>query len=188
MRLNRFLINMSAFLSGCFPVALIEWIRVIIFRPTDNNWYVEIFFKTFLGLSILCIISFLLFIFYRFKKANTPCVISKLRRKDTFSSGAISYYILPFISFLGNDMDSMLTLLVIIIFLMVIFHNNMMFMYTPVLDFMGYKVLEGELSCRGESPVKVVILVKSDNGIIFTGENHGKVKKVQDGLFFFVTN
>ena len=169
MRLDRFFINTSAFLSGCFPVALIEWIRVIIFRLPDNNWYVEIFSKTFLLTSTVCIVVFWWFIIHRFEKVNTPCTISKLKRKDTFTSGAISYYILPFISFLGNDLDSMLTLLIVIIFLMVIFHNNMMFMYTPVLDFMGCKVLDGELSCRGESPFQATILIKSDKGIMFTG-------------------
>lgn len=185
---EKIIVNVSAFLAGCFPVALIEWIRVIVFRSSSNNWYVEIFAKTFLIITIICICIFIRSLWKNFRRANTLGSITNLKRKDTFSSGAISFYILPFISFVGNDVNSMITLAVVIVFLLVIFNNNMMFMYTPVLDFLGYKVLEGDLQSGNNTYKNVTILVKTDGELYFTGINDGKFEKVQEGLYFFLSN
>lgn len=184
--IEKIIVNVAAFLSGCFPIALIEWLRVIIFRSDSNNWYVEIFSKVFLIITVICICIFTWSIFKIFRRVNTPGNISNLKRKDTFSSGAISYYVLPFVSFVGNDINSMVTLAVVIVFLSVIFNNNMMFMYTPVLDFLGYKVLEGDLESGGNIYKTVTILVKTDKCLYFTGSNNGEFEKVQEGLYFFV--
>ena len=185
---EKVIVNVSAFLSGCFPVALIEWIRVVLFRTSNNNWYVEIFSKTFFTFTIVCSLIFWVYILKKFREANTIGEISCLKRKDMFSSGAVSYYILPFVSFLGNDINSMVTLIVVIILLAVIYNNNMMFMYTPLLDFMGFKVLEGNIKCQNAEFSKAMILVKKDKNIVFTGENKGKFEKIQEGLYFFIMN
>lgn len=61
-------------------------------------------------------------------------------------------------------------------------------MYTPVLDFLGYKVLEGDLKSGNNTYNHVTILVKTDKNIVFTGENKGKFEKIQEGLYFFIMN
>ena len=61
-------------------------------------------------------------------------------------------------------------------------------MYTPLLDFMGLKVLEGNIKCQNGESSKVIMLVKKDKNIVFTGENKGKFEKVQEGVYFFVMN
>lgn len=104
-----------------------------------------------------------------------------------FSSGALSYYILPFVSFIGDSTQSILTLIVVTIVLLVVFNNNVMFMYTPLLDFLGYKVLEGNMSdLDGKNSGAAIIVVKSEKGIFFTGSNRGVVNYVNEGVYFFV--
>lgn len=63
-----------------------------------------------------------------------------------------------------------------------------MFMYTPVLDFLGYKVLEGDLQSGNNTYKNVTILVKTDRELYFTGINDGEFEKVQEGLYFFLSN
>jgi len=196
MKLDRIITNSTSFLSGCLPIALIDFIQVIVFRPENNNWYVEIFAKTFLLFTIISCVVFYVILWDNFKKADTPVIITNLKRKDMFSSGAISYYVLPFISFIGNTLQSTITLAVVIILLLIIFNNNMMFMYTPFLDILGYKVLEGTIiqpgrehekcyCCQKNIEQSCSIVVKTDRNLFFTGENKGTMKKISGDTVFF---
>ncbi len=186
MTMKNLFINTSAFWAGCFPVALMEFVCVMWFGTNDTTKPLYIFAYIFLFVTIISTLCFIRFIKNTFSKANTPGSISNIKRKDIFSSGAISYYILPFISFVGSDSKSMVTLIIVILILTLIFNNNMMFMYTPILDFFQYKVLECDLQCGIDKHEKVIILVKSDTTLYFTGTNNGVFKKVQEGLYFFV--
>lgn len=183
--LSKIVLNSSAFLSGCLPVALIQVSR---FSFSDvYNVVPASLSVAFLFLTILASVCLWRYFSITFSKANVPCKVSNLKRKDMFSSGALNYYILPFVFFIGDNMQSVLTLFVITIALLVIFNNNMMFMYTPLLDFLGYKILEGEVSDLDGKNLKVaMIVVKSDKGIFFTGSNRGVMNRVSEDVYFFV--
>ena len=176
-----------AFLSGCFPIALINFIRNIVFPLENSNVYVEWFSVTFFAITVVSAIVYFLLLRKFFRSANILCIISDIKRVDMFSSGAISYYILPFISFIGNDVQNAITLFIVIILLLIIFNNNMMFMYTPILDCLGYKVLECRI-CNpdGSGSQKAKVVVKTDNGLYFSGNNLGKAEKVNEDTFFFI--
>ncbi len=184
---SRGMVNSSAFLSGCFPIALIEVVRLL-FSASNNI--------ILCGLSLVFLVTTIAATIYvwrsfsrMFSKADIPCRISNLKRKDMFSSGALSFYILPFVSFIGDNIQSIFTLFVVTIVLLVIFNNNMMFMYTPLLDFLGYKVLEGDISSLGGDDTQTaVIVVRSGKGLFFSGSNRGLVNCVSENVYFFVKN
>lgn len=181
----KIMLNSSTFLSGCLPVALLQVARTLFSDACDSA--LRNLSAAFLLLTIVATICSWRYFSIMFRKANVPCVISNLKRKDMFSSGALSYYILPFVSFIGDSTQSILTLIVVTIVLLVVFNNNVMFMYTPLLDFLGYKVLEGNMSdLDGKNSGAAIIVVKSEKGISFTGSNRGVVNYVNEGVYFFV--
>ncbi len=182
---SKIVLNSSAFLSGCLPIALIQFSRALF--SDVCNVVLASFSVAFLFLTVVATVYLWCYFSSTFSKANVPCKISNLKRKDLFSSGALSCYILPFVSFVGDSVQSVLTLFVITIVLLVVFNNNMMFMYTPLLDFLGYKVLEGEWSdLDGKNSGTAMIVVKSGKGIFFTGSNRGVVNCVDEGVYFFI--
>ena len=90
-----------AFLAGCFPIALIEILHVFIFDSDEAVFIVQCFAVLYMAVSIWACIDTGLFFRRQFQSVRIPCKISGLQRKDLFSSGAISYYVIPFISFIG---------------------------------------------------------------------------------------
>lgn len=186
---SRLICNSSAFLSGCFPVALIDVLYVAMFRSTEQNWGAKAFAWVFLVVTIIASVCFYFILQNHFREATTSCKIGNLKRVNVFSSSAISYYTLPFISFVGDSVQSAVTLFILVAILLVIFNNNMMFMYTPLLDFLGYKVLEGEIIFMNGSVVRYAnIVVKTDKGLYFSSHNDGLVEKVNEDTFFFIAH
>jgi hypothetical protein len=188
MNVSRVFLNSAAFFSGCFPIALINFIINIFLRTEGNNWYVEIFAKSLLIITVLASLFFYIYLRKKFRSAVTTVEIKDIKRKDIFSSGAISYYILPFVSFVGNDEKSMVTLVVVLTLLVIIFNNNLMFLYTPLIDMLGYKILEGKIlySNSNLDVTKIEIgniLVKSDKKIFFSKENKAHIHKISEGIF-----
>ena len=145
---NKFLSSM-AFLSGCCPIALIHCIRVVIipyYESADTiNLFdmVKIFAVCFLMITILCTFFFRFLIDQKFSVATTHVKVCNLKRKDLFSSGALSCYVLPFLSLIGDDIQSTVAILILVLLFLKVFINNIMFLYTPMIDIWGYKILEG---------------------------------------------
>lgn len=190
---NRIICNSSAFLSGCLPVALIDFLLVVGFQSSNRDWRAEVFSYIFLALTVASSVCYYRFLQNKFQAASTVCKIEGLRRVNIFSSGAVSYYTLPFISFVGDNLQSAVILSVLVVILLIMFNNNMMFMYTPFLDFCGYKVLAGNIifptgeNGKGETR-RAYIVVKTDNRLYFSSSNGGLSEKVTEDMYFFIEN
>lgn len=188
---NRIICNSSAFLSGCLPVALIDFLIVIGFRSDAHDWRAEVFAYIFLAVTVAASVCYYRFLQKKFQAASAVCKIENLRRVNIFSSGAVSYYTLPFISFVGDSLQSAVILSVLVVILLIIFNNNMMFMYTPFLDFCGYKVLDGNIIFptgeNGKENIRLAhIVVKTDNKLYFSSSNDGLSEKVTEDIYFFI--
>ena len=177
-----------AFLAGCFPIALIEALHVFIFDVDEAGYAVQCFAAIYMVVSIGACIDTWLFFRRQFHSVRIPCEISKLQRKDLFSSGAISYYVIPFISFIGSGIESAVTLLIVTALMLAMFRNNIMFLYTPLLDVFGYKILEGEISRPDGNCRMGTFIVKTDKGLFFSSKNQGKMLQITNGVFFFVSD
>lgn len=186
MKKERIIINSVAFLSGCFPVALIYLLANMLFDKNRQDWYVNVFANSFFFITVISMILFWWILRKWFKGTNETVTIKHIRRKDIFSSGAISYYILPFVSFINNDEKSVLILLIVLILLLIIFINNMMFLYTPFIDILGYKILECDMEIDGKCE-KITIVFKDTSALFFTGINEIKINKIDEGIFCGMT-
>lgn len=187
---NKFLSSM-AFLSGCFPIAVIHCVRVTIiphYNSIDNlQWnIINIFAVGFVILTTLCSILFYISINRRFSLATVHVEVCDLKRKDLFSSGALSCYVLPFLSLSGNDTQSTVSLFLLVLLFLRVFNNNIKFLYTPMIDILGYKILEGKMvdSSTGltiERPCN--LLVKSDQNFYFETSNSVLMEKINETTF-----
>lgn len=182
-----------AFLSGCLPIALIHFIRVTVI-PCSNHAadmtvdIVQIFSIGFMVVTMLCAFGFYYLINLRFSAASIRGTICNLKRKDLFSSGALSCYILPFLSLLGNDIQSTISMVILIFLFLKVFINNIMFLYTPIIDVLGYKILEGTvryITFDGKTAERQCnFLVKSDEGIYFEkADNSVVIEKLTETTF-----
>ena len=173
---DKFLSGM-AFLSGCLPIAIIHSIRVFVvpcYEVAENNPPMNIGVKYFaVAFLVIALTSAVLFCFSlnkRFSRASTRVEISDLKRKDLFSSGALSCYVLPFLSLIGNNLQSTVSLFVLILLFLKVFTNNIMFLYTPIIDIMGYKIMEGTLKYTINGQIKerkCDLMLKSDKNLYF---------------------
>jgi hypothetical protein len=118
--------------------------------------------------------------FYR--NDNEKAVILNIKRKDVFVSGAISYYVLPFISFISSGRDGVYILCTLIVLFLIIFTNNRMFLYTPLFDILAYKILECDIKIN-DKLIHADIIVKDGNQLYFTGENSMRIYKIEEGIF-----
>ena len=187
---NKFLSSM-AFLSGCTPIALIYFLRVTVIPYKGDVQaiifdVVRIFSVVFLSVTILCAIFFYISINKHFNLAGTSVKVYNLKRKDLFSSGALSCYVVPFISLIGDDIQSMVSLVVLIMLFLRVFTNNIMFLYTPMIDILGYKILEGTVEYNANGNIfkrQCNLMVKSDKNLYFEGENVAVIEKLNEGTF-----
>ena len=187
---NKFLSSM-AFLSGCSPIALIHFVKVVgipyyEFANDITFDVVRIFSVCFLGITIFCSILFRVLIDKKFSVATTHVKILHLQRKDLFSSGALSCYVFPFLSLIGDDIQSTISLAILILLFLKVFSNNIMFLYTPMFDIWGYKILEGSIkySSHGQDfERKCNLIVKSDENLYFETDNDAVMEKLNETTF-----
>ena len=178
---ERIAFSCTAFLSGCVPISLIYFFKTticpFISNRIDYNFeynHIQIFSIAFLVITLVSSGIFFFMLKKKFIQASDSVTISNLKRKDLFSSGALGFYVLPFISFLGNDMESLITIIILVLLLLRIFTNNVMFLYTPFIDILGYKMLEGTVTYNNNGSVKKQtynIMVKSDKNLFFSTDN-----------------
>lgn len=173
------LLSSSAFLSGCVPIALIN----LILNYDSTDFALVWFAVAFLLISVVAGVYFWIRLKSFYSKNNEPATIVNIKRKDIFASGAISYYVLPFISFVSEGRDGIIILVVLILLFLQIFTNNRMFLYTPLIDILRYQVLECEIIISGKV-VKANILTKDGSGLYFNGENEMRIFKIEQDIYF----
>ena len=189
---NKFLSGI-AFLSGCLPIAFIHFVRVFIIPyfevteiPTSIHILVKIFSAVFLIITSISAVLFCVFLNKRFLKADTNVKISNLRRKDLFSSGALGCYVLPFVSLIGNNLQSTISLFTLILLFLIVFTNNIIFLYTPIIDIKGYQLMEGTMTYKINGQIKEKkcdLMLKSDKNLYFTSENNAVMEKLNETTF-----
>ena len=192
---NKFLSSM-AFLSGCFPIALIHFVRVTVipyYERMDCIIFdvVQVFSISFIVLTIICAFGFYISINKRFSSASTQVKVFNLKRKDLFSSGALSCYVVPFLSLSGDNIQSTVSLVMLIVLFLIVFNNNIMFLYTPMIDILGYKILEGTIryTANGHAVERQCnLMVKSDKNLYFEIGNDGLMEKLNESTFCFRSN
>lgn len=174
----RMLLNSTAFLSGCTPIAFIN----LLGNYDNPDVVVQGFAIVLMIVTVFSTIWFYCQMTRFFNSADTVAIVSGIKRKDVFASGAISYYVLPFISFLSTGRGSVWTLLILISLFLRIFHNNNMFLYTPIFDVLGYKIL----TCKAtifEKDSNINIITKDGSALFFTGDNKMKVAKIDEDIY-----
>lgn len=183
-----------AFLSGCLPIAVIQGLRVFVvpcYEVAENNQPINIvvqyFSGFFFGITAISAIFFCIALNKRFSRASTRIEIRDLKRKDLFSSGALTCYVLPFVSLIGNNLQSTVSLFVLIPLFLIVFTNNILFLYTPIIDIMGYKIMEGTIkypTLNGQiKEKKCDLMLKSDKNLYFTSENNAVMEKLNETTF-----
>jgi len=172
------LLSSTAFLSGCIPIAIIN----LTLNYDKEDCIISWFSIGFCAISIIAGLYFFRKIKSFYRHDNEKAVILNIRRKDIFVSGAISYYVLPFISFVSTGREGVLILSILILLFLKIFNNNRMFLYTPLFDLLGYKILECDIRIN-QHIVHADIITKDGNCLYFTGENHMRVSKIEEGVF-----
>lgn len=190
---DKFLSGM-AFLSGCLPISIIHGLRVFVvpcYEVAENNPPMNIgvkyFAVAFLVIALISTAFFCIALNKRFSRASTRVEISDLKRKDLFSSGALTCYVLPFLSLIGNNLQSTVSLFILIILFLRVFTNNILFLYTPIIDIMGYKIMEGTIkysTINGQvKEKKCDLMLKSDENLYFTSENNAVMEKLNETTF-----
>lgn len=170
--------NSTAFLSGCIPIALINFIV----NYSDEDLFVVWFSVFFLLVSILAGLYFRNKLKSFFQYDNETAIVSNIKRKDIFASGAISYYVLPFISFVTGGRNGVIILIILTCLLMWIFNNNRMFLYTPLIDLLGYQIFECDIKFEDQI-IKATIITPNGNKMYFTGYNDVRIYKIEADIY-----
>ena len=101
----------------------------------------------------------------------------------------VTYYILPYIFLIGNDMRNIVALFIITSFLLILFNNNISFVNTPILMFLGYSVLNCKISNPEETFSKNIrIVVKSKEITSFNLSRYGFMNHIEEDVCFFRSN
>lgn len=171
-----------AFLSGSFPVALVNLLLVC----DSNSFAVKCFAILFFTVTIFSAIIFYSMVQKRFNEADAPCHIENLHRVNPFFFGVMAFYIAPFVAFVGNNEQNTIILIALISVLFLTFTNNNL-LYTPFLDFLGYKVLRGDIVYPSANlRINAYIIVKDNSDLYFSGcPNDGFITKVTETTYFF---
>ena len=85
-----------------------------------------------------------------------------------------------------NNLQSTVSLFVLILLFLKVFTNNIMFLYTPIIDIMGYKIMEGTLKYTINGQIKerkCDLMLKSDKNLYFTSENNAVMEKLNETTF-----
>lgn len=189
-------LSIASYLSGCLPISIVSVINVnyekfickdgkIIFTDFIINLVPILFFITTIVASWLVIKD----LKKRKSDSQSECEIENVKRKNLFATGAMSYYVLPFIAFASiKDWSSLISMIVLLITFGWIFVNNRMFPYSPIIDIAGYTVFECDLILdSGSKKVKNVNIITKDASIIYlSSTNYGRVEKVDEDIYIAV--
>lgn len=168
-----------SYISGNMPIALIFFLNSIYDRIEFTDGYswtcnldMELFFA-FICVGITSVSSFLIKRYFdnslkRLENGNggSEYLISDLRVKKLFSSGAITYYILPFASFVvGDDVfKNLIALCILTIIFGKIYVKERMTVYSPILCLAGYVVFSCTINAS-DSTKQINVLFKNPGDI-----------------------
>lgn len=153
----RTLFSWMSFLSGNLPICIILTVSVlykfVVSDVTENKLLLPAAISiVYFLLCIFCAIFLLKNINSEIQQMNsgnggTPGMISKVKIQNIFSSGAMTYYILPFISFAAGDdlLKNEVILFILIAILGLLYVRERMIIYTPVLGVFNYIVFSAHL-------------------------------------------
>lgn len=175
-------LSVVSYLAGCLLVAfiylLINW---------DKGYCYLYGGVTFTLISLLAI-----FVIYRYLKKQLPnktngikTTIRKIRRNNNFVASSISYYVIPFLSFVSTGFENTVILVVLIIFFAFIHGKNRMFLFSPVLDILGYSVLDCEIKIKNDF-VSAYVITNKFRDLYTSGENQCYRNKSDEGVFFVI--
>lgn len=175
-------LSLAAFFSGCLPIALING-----FLNWNNNILIIRYFSwLFCSIAIVATLYFLSWLKKNNNVKNSDLIIiENIKRKNIFSTGAMSYYIVPFVSFIpGEDLKTFYILVTLIIMFAWLYVSNRMALYTPIIDFSGYKILEATISNGSEKKIRADVLIKNIDNIYFSDENRVNARKIDENTYF----
>lgn len=99
--------------------------------------------------------------------------ITDIRTKTIFSSGTITYYILPLAAFAGSDnnIKGAVILLLFCFIFGIIYVRERLTAYTPILALLGYTMLSCKLQGLKKSakPESTMLLIKSSEHFVYGG-------------------
>lgn len=191
-----------SYISGNTPIALILLFNV----GYDNIGYAVIgkweevhFPEIFLAAILVIITSFSSYFMIKYfndsinrlKNGNggEAATVSDLQVEKIFSSGAITYYILPFASFIvGDDIIKNLAALFILgVIFGQIYVKERMTIYSPILCLFGYVVFSCDRKFeKQKSKRRIKVLVKNPESIV-TGNKCGLVIQSIDNTVYIAT-
>lgn len=100
-------------------------------------------------------------------------IVTDIKTKTIFSSGTITYYILPLAAFTGSDnnIKGAVILLLFCIIFGIIYVRERLTAYTPILALLGYTMLSCEIQGfpKTAKPENTMLLIKSSEQFVYGG-------------------
>lgn len=100
-------------------------------------------------------------------------IVTDIKTKTIFSSGTITYYILPLAAFAGSDnnIKGAVILLLFCIIFGIIYVRERLTAYTPILALLGYTMLSCEIQGfpKTAKPENTMLLIKSSEQFVYGG-------------------
>lgn len=169
-------ISWMSFLSGNLPICLILIVTLIHKYIITNNFLciptmIAIFYFGVCFLSAKFLLTHISEEFNRLKERNGGVYgkMCKIRIHNIFSSGAMTYYILPFISFAAGDdiLKNEIILFILIFIFGILYVRERMIIYTPILGLCGYIVLSANLKDIQNNEIgETLILMKRTRNLM----------------------
>ncbi len=175
-------LSLTAFFSGCLPISCIT-----LFTNLDNEIILIKYFSfSFFAITAFATVYFAYWLHNNNNTHNSIIVkIINIKRKNLFSTGAMTYYIVPFISFIpGDNIKTLYILIVLLGLFAILFITNRMALYTPIIDLCGYKILECDIKLDSGKLLHSDIIIKNIDGLCFSGENAINVRKIDESTYF----
>ncbi len=176
---KRFL-SVVSYIAGCLLVAIIylaiNWDKGYVYLYSGSG---------FVALSILSTLWMWNYFISNIpsKKENTQTSIRRIRRNNNFVASSISYYVIPFLSFINTGIENSIILGFTVSFFAFVHWKNRMFLFSPVIDMLGYNILDCEIKI-GEDFIPAYVITNEFNSLYTSGENECYQKKVDEGVFF----
>lgn len=188
-----------SYLSGNLPISLVYFISVLfdmipVYAPTwiQSFWTLQPdnpLSPILLYIEITLSLIYLIITLYSTLKTHndfkdkfmqleqgincSQYTIADIKTKTIFSSGTITYYILPLAAFAGSDnnIKGAVILLLFCIIFGIIYVRERLTAYTPILALLGYTMLSCKLQGLQKSakPESTMLLIKSSEHFVYGG-------------------
>lgn len=122
------------------------------------------------------------------KKINcNQYLLSDTKLKTIFSSGSITYYVLPLASFASSDNNLKGALILTVLFFLFgcIYVRERLTAYTPILVLLGYSMLSGTITTITENKIIIkdtLLLTKVPKHFIYGTTYHVHAKRLTDSV------